>query len=145
MKLLFYIIYGCLDSNKICSWSSFKVYYNYIKERDYMRIVGFIGSSGTGKSYRALWVAKERGIDYIIDDGLFIHQNRIIAGKSAKKEPTKIGSIKTALFCDPVHCKQVMEAVEKNKPDAIMILGTSDAMVEKIAETLQLGKINEKV
>jgi len=110
-----------------------------------MRVVGFIGASGTGKSYRALWVAKERNIDYIIDDGLLIHQNRIIAGKSAKKEPTKVGSIKTALFTDPDHRNQVIEAIKKNNPDAILILGTSDGMVERIAETLGLGPVSERV
>lgn len=110
-----------------------------------MRVVGFIGPSGTGKSYRALWVAKERNIDYIIDDGLLIYQSRIIAGKSAKKEPTKIGSIKTALFSDPEHCRQVTEAIKTHKPDAVLILGTSEGMVAKIAETLQLGNITEKV
>jgi len=110
-----------------------------------MRVVGFIGASGTGKSYRALWVAKERNIDYIIDDGLLIYQNRIIAGKSAKKEPTKVGSIKTALFTDSSHRKQVIDALKGHNPDAILILGTSDGMVEKIAETLGLGPVSEKV
>lgn len=110
-----------------------------------MRVVGFIGSSGTGKSYRALWVAKERGIEYIIDDGLLIYQNRIIAGKSAKKAPTRVGSIKTALFSEPEHRNGVIEALKKHRPDAILVLGTSDGMVEKIAQTLHLGVVNEKV
>ncbi|NLN65779.1 MAG: hypothetical protein GX144_10315 [Clostridiaceae bacterium] len=110
-----------------------------------MRVVGFIGPSGSGKSYRALWVAKERNIEYIIDDGLLIFQSRIIAGKSAKKEPTKIGSIKTALFSEPDHRNQVIEAIQKHKPGAILILGTSEGMVEKIAVTLQLGNISERV
>lgn len=110
-----------------------------------MRVVGFIGPSGTGKSYRALWVAKERDIDYIIDDGLFIYQSRIIAGKSAKKEPTKIGSIKTALFSDPVHSGQVRECIESRNPEAILILGTSEGMVKKIADTLKLGSVDEWV
>ncbi len=110
-----------------------------------MRIVGFIGPSGTGKSYRALWVAKERNIDYIIDDGLLIYQSRIIAGKSAKKEPTKIGSIKTALFTDPPHKSQVIESIERSSPEAVLILGTSEGMVEKIADTLKLGGIDEWV
>jgi uncharacterized alkaline shock family protein YloU len=113
--------------------------------RDKMRVVGFIGPSGSGKSYRALWVAKERNIEYIIDDGLLIFQSRIIAGKSAKKEPTKIGSIKTALFSEPDHRNQVIEAIQKHKPGAILILGTSEGMVEKIAVTLQLGNISERV
>ncbi|HEY8499338.1 MAG TPA: hypothetical protein VIL89_01850 [Clostridia bacterium] len=110
-----------------------------------MRIVGFIGPSGTGKSYRALWVAKERNIDYIIDDGLLIYQSRIIAGKSAKKAPTKIGSIKTALFCDEEHRESVIEAIKNRNPQAILVLGTSDEMVEKIAKNLQLGKVIEKI
>ena len=110
-----------------------------------MRVVGFVGASGTGKSYRALWVAKERGIDYIIDDGLLIHQNLIIAGKSAKKEQTKIGSVKTALFTDSTHRNQVIDAIKKYNPKAILILGTSDGMVERIAETLGLGAVSEKV
>lgn len=108
-----------------------------------MRIVGFVGASGTGKSYRALWVAKERDIDYIIDDGLLIYQERIVAGKSAKRAPTKIGSIKAALFLENSHRMQVIEAIEKRRPKAILILGTSDAMVEKIAQTLGLGTISE--
>lgn len=54
-----------------------------------MRVVGFVGPSGTGKSHRAVWVARERGIDFIIDDGLLIRGAQIIAGKSAKKEKQK--------------------------------------------------------
>ena len=110
-----------------------------------MRVVGFIGPSGTGKSYRALWVAKERNIDYIIDDGLLIYQSRIIAGKSAKKAPTQIGSIKTALFYEEQHREQVAEAIRDRKPQALLILGTSDGMVEKIAKNLELGKVSEKI
>ncbi len=110
-----------------------------------MRVVGFIGPSGTGKSYRAYWVAKERGIDYIIDDGLFIFQNRVIAGKSAKKELTKIGSIKTAMFSDPSHRDSVIESIKEKRPDAILVLGTSERMVEKIAQSLRLGTINVKI
>lgn len=110
-----------------------------------MRVVGFVGPSGTGKSHRALWVAKERNIDYIVDDGLLICQSRIIAGKSAKKAPTKIGSIKTALFYEEQHREQVAEAIRDRKPQALLILGTSDGMVEKIAKNLELGKVSEKI
>lgn len=110
-----------------------------------MRVVGFIGPSGTGKSYRALWVAKERDIDYIVDDGLLIYQSRIIAGKSAKKELTRVGSIKTALFYDENHRNSVIESIEKSKPEAVLILGTSDEMVDKIAQVLQLGAVKERV
>ena len=58
----------------------------------------FIGPSGTGKSYRAQYVAGQRNIKYIIDDGLLIKDNQVIAGVSAKKAPTKIETVKNALF-----------------------------------------------
>ena len=63
-----------------------------------MRLVAFVGTSGSGKSHRALWVARENSLDYIIDDGLLIHENTIVAGRSAKKAPSKISSVKVALY-----------------------------------------------
>ena len=57
--------------------------------RDKIQVYAFVGPSGTGKSYRAGLVASEHEINYIIDDGLFIKENEIIAGNSAKKAPTK--------------------------------------------------------
>lgn len=110
-----------------------------------MRVIGFIGASGTGKSHRALWVAKERGIEFVIDDGLLIHINRVIAGFSAKKESTKIGSIKRALFVDNNHARDVKRAIEFYKPESILILGTSDGMVEKISKRLGFTFDIEKV
>ena len=61
-----------------------------------MRVYAFVGPSGTGKSYRAQLVAGENNIKYIIDDGLLIDDNEVIAGTSAKKAPTKIETIKHA-------------------------------------------------
>ncbi|HHY23178.1 MAG TPA: Asp23/Gls24 family envelope stress response protein [Clostridiaceae bacterium] len=110
-----------------------------------MRVVGFIGPSGTGKSYRALSVAISRGIEYIIDDGLLIKGNRIVAGVSAKKESTRIGSIKRALFIYDEHVEEVKKAIDLHKPESILILGTSEGMVDKIVENLGLPKISEKV
>lgn len=110
-----------------------------------MRVVGFIGPSGTGKSHRATWVARERGIDFIIDDGLLIRGSRVVAGKSAKRETTKIGSIKCALFNDKSHADDVKNAISLYKPAAILILGTSDGMVENIAKRLDIGPVTEKV
>ena len=49
-----------------------------------IKVYAFVGPSGTGKSYRAQMVANENNIHYIIDDGLFINDNEIIAGESAK-------------------------------------------------------------
>lgn len=110
-----------------------------------MRVVGFIGPSGSGKSYRAAWVAKERLLDFLIDDGLLIRGTRIVAGTSAKKEPTKIGSVKCALFSNDSHCRDVRIAIELYKPEGILILGTSDNMVNNIASRLQLPPLHEKV
>lgn len=110
-----------------------------------MRVVGFTGASGTGKSHRASWVARERGIQYIIDDGLFIKENRVIAGYSAKKEKTKVGSIKRALFTDDGHVDEVKRAIKQHQPEAIMILGTSEGMVDKIAERLGLPEVSERI
>ena len=50
-----------------------------------IKTYAFVGPSGTGKSYRAQMVAGEYDIHYIIDDGLFIKDNEVIAGDSAKK------------------------------------------------------------
>ena len=55
-----------------------------------IKVYAFVGPSGTGKSYRAQMVASEKNVNYIIDDGLLIKDNQVIAGESAKKAPTKI-------------------------------------------------------
>jgi hypothetical protein len=110
-----------------------------------LRLVAFVGPSGTGKSHRASWVARENGLDYIIDDGLLIHENSIVAGKSAKKAPSKISSIKIALFQEEDHRKEVKEAILKESPNGILILGTSDAMVDRIAKVLELGEFDQRI
>lgn len=106
-------------------------------------IYGFVGPSGTGKSYRAQYVAGQNNIEYIIDDGLFIHDNKIIAGKSAKKADTKIETVKHALFLKENEKQEIREAIKKYKPNAIMILGTSDGMVQKIANNLELPEVSK--
>lgn len=110
-----------------------------------MRVVGFIGPSGTGKSHRALWVSRENRIDYIIDDGLLIHENGVVAGSSAKKAPTKIGSVKAALFLEAGRADSMRAAFARCKPDAVLILGTSEGMVDKIAAVLALGPVTERI
>lgn len=106
-----------------------------------IKVYAFVGPSGTGKSYRAQYVAGENNINYIIDDGLFIKDNEVIAGSSAKKALTKIETVKHALFQTEEEKKEIKTAIKKYKPESIMILGTSDNMVEKIAENLGLPKI----
>ncbi len=104
-----------------------------------IKIYAFVGPSGTGKSYRAQMVAGENNISYIIDDGLLINENNVVAGNSAKKAPTKIETVKRAVFFDKKDREEMKQAIEKYSPEAILILGTSDDMVEKIATNLGLN------
>ena len=108
-----------------------------------IKVYAFVGPSGTGKSYRAQMVASEKGIHFIIDDGLLIMDNEIVAGLSAKKAPTKIETVKHALFYENEERKPIEKALKKYKPDKILILGTSDGMVQKIAANLGLPEISE--
>ena len=108
-----------------------------------IKVYAFVGPSGTGKSYRAQMVASEKDIHFIIDDGLLIKDNGIIAGTSAKKAPTKIETVKHALFYEDDEKKPIEKALKKYKPSKILILGTSDGMVQKIAANLGLPEIAE--
>ncbi len=112
---------------------------------DKIKVYAFVGPSGTGKSYRAQMVASERKIAFIIDDGLLINENEVVAGTSAKKAPTKIETVKSALFSKPEQKAEIVKALRKYKPQSILILGTSDNMVEKIAENLGLPKVSEYI
>ncbi len=108
-----------------------------------IKVYAFVGPSGTGKSYRAQMVAGEKDIHFIIDDGLLINDNKVIAGESAKKASTKIETVKKALFLHEDERKVIQKALKKYKVKKILILGTSDGMVEKIAENLGLPKITK--
>ena len=108
-----------------------------------IKVYAFVGPSGPGKSYRAQMVASENDIHFIIDDGLLIKDNEIIAGASAKKAPTKIETVKHALFYAEEEKKPIEEALKKYKPDKILILGTSDGMVQKIAANLGLPEVSD--
>lgn len=110
-----------------------------------IRVLAFVGPSGTGKSYRAQMVASENDIRFIIDDGLLIKDNEVIAGSSAKKAPTKIETVKHALFLKEKEKNEIIETIKKYKPEGILILGTSDGMVEKIAQNLALPNIEKTI
>ncbi len=110
-----------------------------------IKVVAFVGPSGTGKSHRAQMVAKSRGIEYIIDDAILIHQNRLVAGTSAKRASTKIEAVKRALFSAEGQAEEMKAAIKAKKPEAILVLGTSDDMVQKIVTNLGLPEISETV
>lgn len=103
-----------------------------------MKITGLSGKSGTGKSFKAIELSSRINADGIIDDGLFIYQGIIAAGISAKKQKTKVGAVKTALFTDEEHKNRVIQTINELKPAHILILGTSDEMVTRIAERLEM-------
>lgn len=105
-----------------------------------MQVIALVGPSGTGKSHRALLVAYKYDIDLIIDDGLLIKGNRVIAGKSAKKEVTKIKAVKRAIFMDEDHAEEVKAKIREHNPSSLLILGTSKNMVDKITQALDLPK-----
>lgn len=110
-----------------------------------MKIYGLVGKSGTGKSYQAVNLCKEKDIVSIIDDGLFICRNQVLAGISAKRQPTKIAAVRTALFTDEDHMQKVKEAIEKAAPETMLVLGTSDRMVDKIVARLGLHNVDERI
>ena len=110
-----------------------------------MQVYAFVGKTGTGKSYNALRVAKSYDIKYIIDDAILIKETKVIAGKSAKTEVSKIASVKAAIFLFEDRREEMIRAIKKEKIDKILILGTSDDMVAKIAENLKLGKIYKTI
>lgn len=108
-----------------------------------IKVYAFVGASGTGKSYKAQQVAGSKNIDAIIDDGLLISitENKILAGNSAKKAQNKVQTIRDALFEKEEQREEIRKALRENNIKSLLILGTSDAMVEKITENLNVPKI----
>ncbi|SFT63927.1 Uncharacterized conserved protein YloU, alkaline shock protein (Asp23) family [Selenomonas sp. GACV-9] len=106
-----------------------------------MNVIALVGPSGTGKSHHALVVAHENKADAIIDDGILIKDGKILAGHSAKKEQSKIMAVRRAIFVLPGHAEEVRAAIQEAKPHRILILGTSENMVQKIAKALKLPSI----
>ena len=101
-------------------------------------VYALVGESGTGKSFRSKLLAEQYNINAIIDDGLLIQDEKIIAGHSAKREKTYMGAVRAALFDDKEHRDEVAKVLKKSKIKKILILGTSEKMVMKIAMRLQL-------
>ena len=103
-----------------------------------IKVFALVGKSGTGKSFRSQLVAQKYGIELIVDDGLLIRGQKILAGKSAKREKVFLTAIKTALFSDQEQRESVKKALEKESFARILILGTSIRMTKIIAERLGL-------
>ncbi len=108
-----------------------------------MEVFGFIGASGTGKSHHALVVAYDHDIQAIIDDGLLIDHNRIVAGRSAKEETNRLKAVRRAIFNKPEDAAAMRAALEKIHPDKLLILGTSKHMIHRICESLHLPEASQ--
>lgn len=108
-----------------------------------MRIFALVGASGTGKSYQAMFLSQREKIECIIDDGLLIANHKIIAGSSAKKEKTKVASVKHAIFFHDDYALQMANAIKEFNPESVLILGTSEKMVIQIAKRLNLPNIEK--
>ena len=110
-----------------------------------MEVYALIGSAGTGKSHHAQDIASEYRIEYLIDDGLLIHAGKKLAGISAKSESTMVAAVKRAIFLDSEHARQVRKILAKEEPKKILILGTSEHMIDRIVNALGLPPIKQLI
>lgn len=110
-----------------------------------MKVYALNGPSGTGKSTSALLFAHAEQIPAIIDDGILIYNGTKVAGSSAKYEENTITAIKRAVFYYEDHRKEVLNKLAELKPDKILLIGTSNKMVNKICKQLNLKKIDRLV
>lgn len=108
-----------------------------------MKTYALVGASGTGKSYQAMFLAQRKQIQCIIDDGLLIANNKVIAGTSAKKEKTKIASVKHAIFFHEKYASGMKSKLKEFNPQTLLVLGTSEKMVNQIREKLDLPEYEE--
>jgi len=109
------------------------------------RVFALVGRSGTGKSFKARQVARRFHAELIIDDGLLIRGQKIIAGRSAKREKGILTAIKTAVFANAEHIEEVRQAMAAHAAARVLIIGTSRKMVQRIARTLDLLPIHRVV
>lgn len=105
-----------------------------------IQVYALVGAAGTGKSFRAQLVAQKHGIDLIVDDGLLIRGQQIIAGRSAKSEKAFLAAIRTAMFHDREHMMSVRQALARERFRRILVIGTSVEMVLKITRRLGLRR-----
>jgi len=103
-------------------------------------VVALVGPAGSGKSHRASLVSLREGCDLIIDDGLLIRESKILAGQSAKREESRLAAVRRAIFSDQEHKAEVKAAIKKAKPSRLLILGTSDDMIVRITDALDLPR-----
>lgn len=106
-----------------------------------MEVYALVGPSGTGKSHHAMLVAHEYRIDLIVDDGLLIAGGKIVAGRSAKREQTRLAAVRRAIFADEGDAAAARETLARLSPERVLILGTSQQMIERIRTNLDLPPV----
>jgi uncharacterized alkaline shock family protein YloU len=105
-----------------------------------LEVLALVGAAGTGKSHRALLVAERYEADLIIDDGLLIKGGKILAGKSAKREQTQMAAVRRAIFSNQVDRELAKQVLSEQNPQRVLVLGTSQRMVDLITAALDLPK-----
>ena len=106
-----------------------------------MKVYSLTGPAGTGKSYQAMALCQEKNIVSIIDDGLFIFRNKVEAGISAKRQKTKVGAIKTALFTTDEHCDSVRRRIRELDPAAKVGLLYADGPIDAPGYGRRTGRL----
>lgn len=108
-------------------------------------VIALVGPAGSGKSHRAGIIAHRHQCEIIIDDGLLIQDGKIVAGSSAKREANKMAAVRRAIFHEPSHRDEVRSTLWAIKPERVLVLGTSDNMIERICDALDLPHPEETV
>lgn len=116
--------------------------FSHIKEKFKItlpiKVYALVGRSGTGKSFRAQFIARQYNIRLIVDDGLLIKKDNIIAGITAKQENNFLTAVKRALFLDPEHCAEIKETLSKELFLKVLVVATSEKMAIRITNALEL-------
>ena len=102
------------------------------------KVFALVGSSGSGKSYSVDILVKKYDIDLVIDDGLLIKKDHVLAGISAKQESSEMMAVKRAIFFYNKHRSDVIHQLDTQFAPRILILGTSTKMISRICENLFL-------
>ena len=74
-----------------------------------------------------------------------IKGTKILAGTSAKNETNRIQAVKRAIFTEEDHAEAVRQALAGNDVRRLLILATSDNMIEKIVKRLELPEPEKTV
>ncbi|MNV14742.1 hypothetical protein D3C71_1054390 [compost metagenome] len=103
-----------------------------------MNIYGLYGKSGTGKSHKVQVLANNLQVKAIIDDGILIVEQTHVAGVSAKCERYLHAATKRAIFHWDDHKNEVKNYIREANISELVIIGTSQKMVRRIIDRLEL-------